>query len=104
MIILDEQLTRVKQVESNKEIKFSMGFISVVDQGKAKEWDISLEDIEDYGPILDLFASNKPTEFEFVCENGTIFYGKAAVTSILSSDILMKGTGPLKDGGDNIIA
>jgi len=104
MIILEEILISAKQSETDKDVKFSTGFIRVSELENQKEWEASLEDIEEYGPLLDLFSSNKPSEFEFTCSNGKVFRGKIAVTSILASDILFRGVGPLKDEKDNIVA
>lgn len=104
MIILEEVLISAKQAETDKNVKFSTGFIRVSELENQKEWEVSLEDIEEYGPLLDLFNSNKPSEFEFVCTNGKIFSGKIAVTSILASDVLFKGVGSLKDEKDYIVA
>jgi len=104
MIILEEELVSAKQAESNKNVKFSTGFIRASELEDQKEWEVSLEDIEEYGPLLDLFNSNKPSEFEFTCSNGEVFCGKIAVTGILASDVLFKGVGPLKDEKDCVVA
>lgn len=104
MIILEEILTSAKQTETDKNVKFSTGFIRVSELENQEEWEVSLEDIEEYGPLLDLFNSNKPSEFEFTCSNGKVFSGTIAVTSILASDVLFKGVGPLKDEKDCIFA
>ncbi|WMJ77068.1 MULTISPECIES: hypothetical protein [unclassified Sedimentibacter] len=103
MIILEEIVTSAKHAETNKNVKFPLGFIRVSEQEGLREWEGSMQDIEDYGPLLDLFNSNKPSEFEFVCKKGKVFKGKIAVTGILVSDVLFKGVGALKYGEEYIV-
>lgn len=95
MILLQTGLKRLRCLDTNEDIKFSCGVLTV-ERHVFYEWYMEVDEVENIKLFHDAFYNGKKLEFEIVTEDNNVYRGKVIIKRIENrSSLTLLGSGKL---------